>query len=116
MFSSILFIKEMSVKSNFVIFVLQVEVDSLIRCREVAAQILKDKKMLPTGYQFKSLHVTSCSTIARSRSFKRKADHVDLEDEVYDGIKRLYNEESVGSEVLDVEVSDFTKANPVCAN
>ncbi|KAL4230118.1 hypothetical protein ACF0H5_010503 [Mactra antiquata] len=93
-----------------------VEVDSLIRCREVAAQILKDKKMLPTGYQFKSLHVTSCSAIARSRSFKRKADLVELEDDVYDGIKRLYNEESSGSEVLDGDVSDFTKANPVCAN
>ncbi|XP_045205716.1 cyclin-I-like [Mercenaria mercenaria] len=94
-----------------------VEIDSLIRCREIAAQILKDKNMLPTGYQFKTNPVATCGTIARSRSFKRKVDLVDLEEEVYDGIKRLYNEDQGGSEIgLDDEASVFTKANPVRAN
>lgn len=96
---------------------MQVEIDSLIRCREIAAQILKDKNMLPTGYQFKSRPVATCGIIARSKSFKRKADLVDLEDDVYDGIKRLYSEEQGGSEMgIDSGVSPLNKANPVCAN
>lgn len=94
----------------------EVEIDSLIRCREIAAQILKDKNMLPTGYQFKSHPVVACGAIARSRSFKRKADHVDLEEDFYDGIKRLYNDEQNSSDIgLDSSASAFAKANPVCA-
>lgn len=88
-----------------------VDIDSLISCREIAGQILKDKNLLPTGYKFKSNPAVTCGALARSRSFKRKADLVDLEDDVYDGIKRLYNEEQEAD-----KVSSFTKANPVCAN
>lgn len=73
--------------------------------------------MLPTGYQFKSHPTVACGAIARSRSFKRKANHVDLEEDVYDGIKRLYNDEQSSSEIgLDTSASAFSKANPVCAN
>ena len=58
--------------------------------------------MLPTGYQFNNNNtqaplVTAPATeIARSKSTKRKAEQVELEDDVYDGIKRLYSEESPG--------------------
>lgn len=88
----------------------EVEIDSLIRCREIAAQILKDKSLLPTGYRFKSNPAVTCSALARSRSFKRKADLFDLED-VYDGIKRLYDEDQEME-----KASGFTTVNPVRAN
>lgn len=87
-----------------------IEIDSLIHCREIAGHILRTKNMLPTGYQFKSRVHTNRNPIVRTKSIKRKAEQVELEDDVYDGIKRLYNEDtqdialSCGSELkLDSE-------------
>lgn len=84
--------------------------------------------MLPTGYQFKPWPKSKPpTTITRSRSFKRKVDHVELEDDVYDGIKRLYNEDTVSVGITiscgsqygqDSEVSStqYVQAKQVCAN
>ena len=106
----------------------QVEVDALIRCREIAAQILKDKNLLPTGYQLRFIDQTRRASISQSRSFKRKNDEMEMEDDdVYDGIKRLYCEDppslgktcasALGSEKSEVSTKgQFTQAKPVCAN
>lgn len=104
---------------------LQVDIDSLIRCREIAAQILKDKTMLPTGYQFKSWPKRKQrDTFTRSRSFKRKVDHVEIEDDVYDGIKRLYSEDPIAMTIScssefgqdNETTSQFVQPAEVCAN
>lgn len=71
-----------------------IEVTSLRNCREIAGHILRSKNMLPTGYQFKSKMPADRNALVRNKSIKRKAEQVDLEDDVYDGIKRLYNEDS----------------------
>ena len=103
------------------VFPLQVEIDSLIQCREQAGQLLKGKNMLPTGYVLKS-HL-----VARTKSVKRKAVEVDVEDDLYDGIKRLYNDDppsmvksmSCGSELgqeVDNSAGSYNHVQPVSAN
>lgn len=81
--------------------------------------------MLPTGYQFKALKTKHSRAFTRSRSFKRKVDHVDIEDDVYDGIKRLYSEDPGGVALScssefgqDGEGSStgYVTAKQVCAN
>lgn len=101
---------------NTVIQMAEIEVDSLIQCRETVSQLLKEKNMIPTGYLFKS-HPT-----ARPKSVKRKAEQVELEDDFYDGIKRLYNDDtppnlvkSCGSE-LEIDSSAGSYVQPVSAN
>ncbi|XP_052793624.1 cyclin-I-like [Mya arenaria] len=106
----------------------EVDVDTMIRCREIAAQILKDKNILLTGYQFRAVTQSPSNTLARTRSFKRKGDQMEEEDDVYDGIKRLYCEDppSVAKtcasefwqrpERESTVPSQFTRAKPVCAN
>lgn len=49
-------------------------------------QHLSQQKLLPSGYRFR--------VVKRSKSIKRKAVDDDEED-LYDGIKRLYNEDSM---------------------
>jgi hypothetical protein len=66
----------------------QIDNANLIQCRELAGRYLGGKQQLPTGYVFKP-------SLA-PRSMKRKAEQVDdyaMEDDIYDGIKRLYNED-----------------------
>ena len=106
------------------VLIFQVDIDSLIRCREIAAQILKDKTMLPTGYKFKAWPKNKhCNALTRSRSFKRKVEHVEIEDDVYDGIKRLYSEEVSAMSMTcasefgqDKEISSPFVQPAVCAN
>ena len=111
----------MSLYTHGLVFPLQVEIDSLIQCREQAGQLLKGKNMLPTGYVLKS-HL-----IARTKSVKRKAVEVDVEDDLYDGIKRLYNDDppsmvkslSCGSELgqeVDNSAGSYNHVQPVSAN
>lgn len=102
---------------NTVLQMAEIEIDSLIQCREVASQLLKGKNMLPTGYLFKS------HQIARPKSVKRKAEQVELEDDFYDGIKRLYNDDtpslvkSCGSELeVDSSAGSYSHVQPVSAN
>ena len=75
--------------------------------------------MLPTGYLFKS------DLVARSKSIKRKAVEVEMEDDFYDGIKRLYNDDtpaivksmSCGSELgQETDSSAGSYVQPVSAN
>lgn len=65
------------------------EVDSgcLIRCREQTGRFLTENYMLQTGYSFLR-HGSSCS-----KAVKRKAEEVEDDDDIYEGIKRLYNED-----------------------
>lgn len=104
---------------NTVIQMAEIEIDSLIQCREVAGQLLKGKNMLPTGYLFKP------PPTVRPKSVKRKAEEVEHEDDFYDGIKRLYNDDppcfvkSCGSELgQDIETSAglYNHVQPVSAN
>ena len=99
--------------------IFQIEIDSLIQCREIASQILKDKKMLPSGYLIKS------QTATPTKSVKRKAEQIELEDDFYDGIKRLYNDDpgsfvkSCGAELgqgTDNATGSYNLAQPVSAN
>jgi len=102
-----------------------IETDSLIHCREIASHLLREKKAFPTVYQITGRASTSMS---HSKSFKRKAEQVDLGDDVYDGIKRLYSEEpmaglvmSCGKEVgLDADGASsstaYAQVQPVGAN
>ncbi|XP_052277841.1 cyclin-I-like [Dreissena polymorpha] len=107
----------------------EVDIDSMIRCREIAGQILKDKSMLPTGYQFVGAPPARRNSLTRSQSFKRKGDQMELEDDVYDGIKRLYSEETSsvpmttcasefgqGPDGEGMSVHQFPQTKPVCAN
>lgn len=104
---------------NTVIQMAEIEIDSLIQCREIAGQLLKEKKMLPTGYLVKS------QTAIRTKSVKRKAEQIELEDDFYDGIKRLYNDDppsfvkSCGSELgqgTDNATGSYNHVQPVSAN
>lgn len=67
---------------------LQIDMESLIRCRETMSRVLADKQ------QSKILGVyTSSATMSSNKPTKRKMEDIEEEDDIYDGIKRLYNEE-----------------------
>lgn len=59
---------------------------TFIQCREMIGQHLTKHGFLPSGYQFR--------VVKRSKSIKRKAVD-DEEEDLYDGIKRLYSEDSM---------------------
>lgn len=104
---------------NTVLKMAEIEVESLIQCRELASQILKEKKMLPSGYLVKP------RTATPTKSVKRKAEQIELEDDFYDGIKRLYNDDpasfvkSCGAELgqgKDNATGSYNLTQPVSAN
>jgi hypothetical protein len=66
----------------------QIDNEDFICCREECGRFLTSIKQLPTGYKF------SAQKPSRKKSIKRKANILDQEDDIYDGIKRLYNEDS----------------------
>lgn len=66
----------------------KIDNEDFICCREECGRFLTSIKQLPTGYEF-SAQKPSCK-----KSIKRKANILDQEDDIYDGIKRLYNEDS----------------------
>ncbi|XP_041357321.1 cyclin-I-like [Gigantopelta aegis] len=92
----------------------KVKNEDLIRCREMIAGHLVRRRQLMTGYSFKE-----CQQLSK----KRKVEQTDT-DEIYDSIKRLYNEEeksaawaSCGSVVhQDSDIEMCAPALTVCAN
>ncbi|XP_022322403.2 cyclin-I-like [Crassostrea virginica] len=66
--------------------VAEINSESFIESRDMIGQHLSQQKLLPSGYRFR--------VVKRSKSIKRKAVDDDEED-LYDGIKRLYNEDSM---------------------
>lgn len=64
----------------------QINNQTFIQCREMIGQHLTKHGFLPSGYQFR--------VVKRSKSIKRKAVD-DEEEDLYDGIKRLYSEDSM---------------------
>ncbi|XP_061183667.1 cyclin-I-like [Saccostrea echinata] len=71
---------------NTVQQVAEVNNQTFFRCREVTGLYLSKHGLLPSGYQFR--------VIKRSKSIKRKAVD-DEEEDLYDGIKRLYSEDAM---------------------
>lgn len=70
----------------------QVGNDQLISCRERMAQVLSQRGQLITGYQLKK----SSHSL---KSKKRKVDETEA-DNIYDGIKRLYEDSCVPSDKI----------------
>lgn len=66
----------------------KIDNEHFIRCREECGRFLTSIKQLPTGYKFSS------EKLSRKKSIKRKASILNEEDDIYDGIKRLYSEDS----------------------
>ncbi|VDI39427.1 Hypothetical predicted protein [Mytilus galloprovincialis] len=66
----------------------KIDNEDFIQCREESGRFLTSNKLLPTGYKF------SAQKLLPKKSIKRKASILDDEDDIYDGIKRLYNEDS----------------------
>lgn len=64
----------------------QINNQTFIQCREMIGLHLTKNGFLPSGYQFR--------VVKRSKSIKRKAVD-DEEEDLYDGIKRLYSEDSM---------------------
>lgn len=69
--------------------VIQAENGEVISCRERMAWLLDQCDMLVTGYQKKPTSL---------KSKKRKVDDLEASDDIYDGIKRLYDESGVAPE------------------
>ncbi|KAK7496512.1 hypothetical protein BaRGS_00012164 [Batillaria attramentaria] len=74
--------------------VAQVGNDELISCRERMAQLLGQRGQLITGYQLKK----SSQSL---KSKKRKVDETDTDD-IYDGIKRLYEDNCGPSDKITI--------------
>ena len=70
---------------------LQAEDNELIMCRERMTWLLSQCGLLVTGYQKKSTYTT--------KSKKRKVEETESDD-IYDGIKRLYEESGNPAEKL----------------
>lgn len=64
----------------------QINNQTFIQSREMIGLHLTKHGFLPSGYQFR--------VVKRSKSIKRKAVD-DEEEDLYDGIKRLYSEDSM---------------------
>ncbi|XP_069130469.1 cyclin-I-like [Argopecten irradians] len=66
---------------------------TLVWCRELVSRFLVEKHLLPTGYHFLPHH-----PLRRIKTMKRKAEQVEsdeeVEDDISDAIKRLYNDDS----------------------
>eukprot|EP00745_Piridium_sociabile_P034557 TRINITY_DN59458_c1_g2_i1.p1 TRINITY_DN59458_c1_g2~~TRINITY_DN59458_c1_g2_i1.p1 ORF type:complete len:338 (+),score=89.02 TRINITY_DN59458_c1_g2_i1:221-1234(+) len=72
--------------------VIQADNGELISCRERLAWLLDQCGMLGTDYQKKS------SAASAVKSKKRKVDDLEASDDIYDGIKRLYDESGFPTE------------------
>ncbi|KAK3099249.1 hypothetical protein FSP39_001580 [Pinctada imbricata] len=83
---------------------LDINMESFVKCREIVGQFLSQQGLLQSGYKFRS--------IRRSKSMKRKAiDDDDYCDEIYEGIKRLYNEDVSMEFNVDMRMSCGKEVN-----
>lgn len=77
----------------------QIESQQLIRCRELIASTLYGQRYHPlevskmSATKTKALDTPVSNPV--SKSAKRKID-IEMEDDIYDSIKRLYNEDNYG--------------------
>ncbi|KAK6173339.1 hypothetical protein SNE40_016810 [Patella caerulea] len=87
----------------------------LIHCREVIASYLSSVRMSVTPYQ----------KIVPQKSKKRKVEQIDDDDDIYDSIKRLYNEDHIMeiptihgscSSELHQNTEETFSVHTVCAN
>lgn len=67
----------------------KIDNEQFVHCREECGRYLSQMKQLPSRRRR-----ISSDKLMRKKSIKRKADILDEDDDIYDGIKRLYNEDS----------------------
>lgn len=95
----------------------KIDNDQFIQCREEIGRYLTSIKQLPLGLKIAADKIP----VSRKKSIKRKADILDDDDDIYDGIKRLYNEDgnevrmSCGSE-LHQDHDKYLQMTTVSAN
>ena len=75
-----------------VIICLQVEVSEVICCRELLTSVLLSGQLPSTMHLYAPSKTAVINTIGKTGA-KRKVEQMEEEDDIYDGIKRLYNED-----------------------
>jgi len=85
----------------------QVEVSEVICCRELLSSILMSGRLPSTLHLYAPSKTAVVSTISKAGA-KRKVEQMEEEDDIYDGIKRLYNEDDGGGGALTVQCTGCT--------